>query len=248
MRRYRRAELAFMQWQISRGVLNPVTGETPGSPWWRAVNAGLLRDACEADLLLNGSPGTPSRPAVARWRHFLENPSPAAWYRAHNASIVTGYADHRHLVSAEHPLERFFMDVTLSRVLFVHSLLLQPRLALGRWLWPAGRLADPRWRGVDVYLSLQNVLPREYPLAGRTIDDVLDAEDFFGRLIDYGVMMPRAQALYEYAAADLEQSHLLTFIANGRLVYAWPEDAGDAWEARRHHRLIGLMKRVTPLL
>ena len=45
---YRRAELAFMHWQVSRGVLAPPGAERPGSQWWRSVNEGLLRDAWEA--------------------------------------------------------------------------------------------------------------------------------------------------------------------------------------------------------
>ena len=63
VRPYRRAELAFMRWQISRGVLAPPNADRPGSPWWRAVNEGLLRDAWQADLLLSGQPGMASRPA-----------------------------------------------------------------------------------------------------------------------------------------------------------------------------------------
>jgi hypothetical protein len=66
---------------------------------------------------------------------------------AHNASIVAGYLAHRGLARRELPLERFFMDVALVRVLFAHALLTAPRLALGP-LGPAGRLVgDPRWRG-----------------------------------------------------------------------------------------------------
>jgi hypothetical protein len=66
---------------------------------------------------------------------------------AHNASIVAGYLAHRGLARRELPLERFFMDVALVRVLFAHALLTAPRLALGP-LGPAGRLlGDPRWRG-----------------------------------------------------------------------------------------------------
>jgi hypothetical protein len=42
---------------------------------------------------------------------------------------------------------------------------------------------------------MRDVLPREYPLTGRSIEDVLDAENFIGRLIDYGVLLLRAQAL-----------------------------------------------------
>jgi len=246
VRGYRRAELAFLQWQISRGVLAPVRGDRPGSPWWRAVNAGLLRDAAEADLIAAGVPGTPSRPAVHRWLDFLTDPSPASWYRAHNTSIVAGYVEHRRLGDAESPVERFFLDVTLARVLFVHGLVLNPRLALGRRLRPLGRLGDPRRRGVDVYLSLRDVLPREYPLVEQSITVILDQEDPLGRLIDYGVMLPRMQALYEFAAHDLDEPRLLDFIVDGDPVYAWPHEGREAWRPRKHRRLIALVGRVTP--
>ena len=89
IRAYRRAELAFMRWQVSRGVLAPPQSPQPGSPWWRSVNEGLLRDACEADQLLAGRPGRASSPAVARWVDFLRTPSPRTWYRAVNISCGT---------------------------------------------------------------------------------------------------------------------------------------------------------------
>lgn len=244
--RYRRAELAFMNWQLRRGVLAPLGAQRPGSAWWRAVNAGLLRDAWEADLLLAGVPGRPSRPAVARWTEFLRDPAPRGWYRAHNASIVAGYIEHRGLRDAEAPVERFFMDVTLGRVLFVQVMLLDPTLALGRWAAPVGRLAaDPRSRGVDAYLSLRNVLPDEYPISAPTIEEVLDAENFMGRLLDYGVLLPKAPALYARAAEDLAEPRLLEFIRDGKLVYAWPFEDRAAWDRRKHRRLTGVVERLT---
>ncbi len=163
IRSYRRAELAFMRWQVRRGVLAAPDAERPGSPWWRAVNEGLLRDAWEARLLDSNEAGTASRPSVARWLQFLRQPSPRAWYLAHNASIVAGYLAHRDLAQREQPLERFFMDVALIRVLYAHSLLTAPRLALGRLAAAARLLADPRWRGADMFLSLHNILPRPVP-------------------------------------------------------------------------------------
>jgi hypothetical protein len=45
---FRRAALGFMGWQLRRGLLDAPGGETPGSPWWRAVNERLLRDTAEA--------------------------------------------------------------------------------------------------------------------------------------------------------------------------------------------------------
>src|SRR6185295_14632218 len=52
---YRRAALSFMRWQADRGLLDPLDASPPGSPWWRAVNEGLLRDGCETVALLGGA-------------------------------------------------------------------------------------------------------------------------------------------------------------------------------------------------
>ena len=233
IRAYRRAKLAFMRWQVSRGVLASPDSRRPGSQWWRSVNEGLLRDAWEADRLMAGRPGSASRPAVSRWLDFLRKPSADAWYRAHNSSVVAGYLEHRHLSAAELPVERFFMDVALGRVLYAHALVARPRLALGR-LHAAGRpLGDPRWRGADLFLSLRYILPAWYPLDGVSIDEILAAEHYAGRLIDYGVILPRLQALYAFAAADLDQPRLLDLIQDGYPVYAWTYEDRYVWTTAR---------------
>jgi hypothetical protein len=233
IRSYRRAELAFMRWQIRRGVLAPPSADRPGSPWWRAINEDLLRDAWQAELLMGGQPGTVSRPSVACWARFLRRPSAESWYRAHNASIVAGYLAHRNLAEQELPLERFFMDVALLRVLYAQSLLTAPRLALGRFA-PAGRLlGDPRWRAADLFLSLHNILPDSYPLDGFTVREILDRENYLGRLIDYAVILPRAHALYAQAAGVLNEPKLLEMIRDGWPVYAWPYDQRRAWTTTR---------------
>lgn len=245
IRAYRRAEVAFMRWQVSRGVLAPPNARRPGSPWWRAVNEGLLRDAWEADLLVAGRPGPASNPAVARWADFLRRPTAAAWYRAHNSSIVEGYLEHRQLCADELPVERFFMDVALARVLYAHALVTNPRLGLGR-LWAASRLlGDPRWRGADLFLSLHNILPTRYPLAGIGIAEILDAENYLGRLIDYGVIMPRSQALYAFAAADLGEPRLLDLIQDGFPVYAWAYDDRHAWTTTQARAVRSVLSWLT---
>ena len=234
-----------MRWQIGRGVLAPPRAVPPGSPWWRAVNEGLLCDAWEAKLLARGRLGTISRHSVDLWAQFLRNPSPAAWYRAHNASIVAGYLAHRDLSELELPLERFFMDVALLRVLYADSLLAAPRLALGR-LAPVGRLlGDPRWRGANFFLSLHNILPHRYPLAGVTVEEILEAENYFGRLIDYGVILPRTSDLFVLAASRLNEPRLLEMVRNGVPVYAWPHDDRKVWTTRRAPLLIRALTRLT---
>ena len=54
------------------GVLAGPSADRPGSPWWRAVDERLLRDAWQARLLVSGQPGTASRPSVTDWVCFLE--------------------------------------------------------------------------------------------------------------------------------------------------------------------------------
>jgi hypothetical protein len=233
IRAYRRAELAFMHWQVRRGVLAPPDGAAPGSPWWRSVNEGLLRDAWEADRIAAGRPGPGSRPAVSRWLGFLRRPSAQAWYRAHNASIVAGYLEHRDLAAAELPAERFFMDVALSRVLYAQALVTDPRLALGRMRAGARLLGDPRWRGADLFLSLHNILPARYPLSDISIGQILAAENYAGCLIDYGVLVPRVQALYGFAAADLGEPRILGLVRDGAPVYAWAYDERHVWRTDR---------------
>ena len=222
-----------MRWQVSRGVLAPPGSQRPGSQWWRSVNEGLLRDAWEADRLLAGRPGPASRPAVSLWADFLRRPSGQAWYRAHNASIVAGYLEHRHLCAAELPVERFFMDVALLRVLYAHALVVRPRIALGR-LRATGRLiGDPRWRGADMFLSLHRILPIRYPLHGVSISEILNAENYLGRLIDYEVILPRISALYAFAAADLDEPRLHSLVQDGFPVYAWDYQDRAAWMTAR---------------
>jgi hypothetical protein len=169
---------------------------------------------------------------------FLNKPTPQSWYRAHNTSIASGYIEYRDLSETELPVEKFFMDVTLARVLFIHSILMNPRSALGPVFWPIGRiLADPRSRGVGIYLSLRNILPDTYPIAEQSITEILDAENF-------GILLPRAQSLYQFAATDLDEPHLRDFIENGNPTYAWHYADREAWEPRRSRGLTTLLAQI----
>ncbi|MCY1137665.1 hypothetical protein OWR29_06610 [Actinoplanes sp. Pm04-4] len=241
IRAYRRAEVAFMKWQIRCGVLRA----EGGSPWWRAVNGSLLRDAAEADLLFGGDSGAPSNRSVELWLAFLRRPSPEGWYRAHNSSIVGGYLRHRDLVAGEGALERFFMDVALLRVLYAHCLLVRPKLALGRLSVLGKVLGDPRLRGADLFLSLKDVLPDAYPLEKVGIDKVLADENYLSRIVDYGVIVPRMAQLYAHAADDLVEPELAELCRDGFPVYAWPYEERHVWRTEKSPFLIGLARAVT---
>ena len=227
---FRRAALSFMRWQARRGVLNPLDATPPGSVWWRAVNERLLRDGCETVSLLGGLAGEPSSQAVRLWLTFSEKPTGRNWYRAHNASIAGGYLEHRDLADAESAPERFFMNVALVRVLYAHALVGAPRLALGR-VAPLGRvLGDPRLGMAGAFLSLRRVLPARYPLA-RDVERYVDEEQRLGRMLDYAVIVPRLQALYEWSAVELAEPRLLELVRDGNPVYAWPYEERHVWHS-----------------
>jgi hypothetical protein len=241
---YRRAAMSFMRWQLRRGVLEPPHSERPGSPWWRAVNERLVRDGCEAVALSGDLAGTPSSHAVAHWMSFADYPTARAWYRAHNASVVAGYLEYRELAEAENAAERFFMNVVLCRVLYAHALVAAPRMSLG-WLRPlAPVLGDPRLGMTGIFLQLSRVLPDEYPLTDE-VGSYLSDELGFGRLLDFGVILPRLQQLYQWSAHELVAPGLLDFMHEGAMTYAWPFEHRDVWKARRSFA-VQLVRRVLP--
>jgi hypothetical protein len=238
---FRRAALSFMRWQAQRGVLDPTPA---GSVWWRAMNDRLLRDGCEAVGLLRGLAGEPSSHAVRLWLEFSARPGGRTWYGAHNASIVDGYLEHRALAEAERAAERFFMNVALVRVLYAHALVGAPALALGR-LGPLGRvLGDPRFGMAGLFLSLRRVLPDRYPL-DREVERYIANEQRLGRMLDYAVIVPRLQRLYEWSAADLEQPLLLDLVRDGCPIYAWPYEQRHVWRAPVNPPVARALTRVT---
>jgi hypothetical protein len=241
---FRRAALSFMRWQASRGVLDPLDASPPGSVWWRAVNERLLRDGCEAVALVGGSDGEPSSRPVRLWLDFVARPTGRNWYRAHNASIVGAYLEHRGLADAESEPERFFLNVALVRVLYAHTLVGAPRLALGR-LAPLGRLlGDPRLGMAGVFLSLRRVLPDRYPLE-LDVERYIADEQRLGRMLDYAVIVPRLQHMYEWSATELGEPRLLELVRDGNPVYAWPFEQRHVWRSPHMPRIARVLARAT---
>ena len=241
---FRRAALSFMRWQARRGVLNPLDASPPGSVWWRAVNERLLRDGCETVALLGGLAGEPSSQAVRLWLEFGARPTGRNWYRAHNASIVGAYLEHRGLAEAESAAERFFMNVALARVLYAHALAAAPRLALGRFA-PLGRLlGDPRLGMAGVFLSLRRVLPNRYPLA-LDVERYIADEQRLGRMLDYAVIVPRLQCLYEWSAEELGEARVSELVRDGNPIYAWPFEQRHVWRTLKMPFAGRVLERVT---
>jgi hypothetical protein len=241
---FRRAALSFMRWQAQRGVLNPLDASAPGSLWWRAMNDRLLRDGCEAVGLLAGFAGEPSSQAVRLWLKFSASPTGRNWYQAHNASVVGGYLEHRNLAEAENAPERFFMNVALARVLYAHALAAAPRLALGRFA-PLGRLlGDPRLGMAGLFLSLRRVLPNRYPLT-LDVERYIADEQRLGRMLDYAVIAPRLQGLYEWSAQDIDEPRLLELVRDGNPIYAWPFEQRHVWRRPSMPLAARVLERAT---
>jgi len=234
---YARSELAFMRWEIERGVLDPEPPVGSGSPWWRAVNARLLRDAAEADLLAAaGVTSGGSNPAVDLWLAFLGRPAPEAWYRAHNASIAGSYvcAEARRLATNETLGEQALMNVVLYRVLFAHALIANPALALGHLGFLGRLLGDPRSDVVDLIVRIPDFYPRQYPMAPGHERGVLDA---VVDCIDDVVVQRHIDALYAFEADVLGLPELASLVCDGRVCY--PTQLG-----RVHVERGGLLPRL----
>jgi len=227
--RYRRAEPSFLRWEIERGVLDAVSGKRPGSRWWHGVSDTLLCHKIEADLHSGGGARSPSSRQVEFWAQFIRAPSTAAWYRAHNASIVTGYLRHEALAAAELPAERFMMNVALLRVLYAHALAAAPRLALGH-LAPLGRLlGDPRRGSVGFFLELRIVFPRCYPLDAWPLAELIRAEGRLARARACGIISSRIAELYEFAAVSLHEPRVRAFVSDQTPCYCWPSGERAPW-------------------
>jgi hypothetical protein len=145
---------------------------------------------------------------------------------------VAAYLEHQDLAERENTAERFFMNVVLCRVLYAHALVAAPRLSLAWLRVIAPVLGDPRLGMAGIFLQLSRVLPDEYPLRDE-VRSYLSAELGFGRLLDFGLIVPRLRELYKWSAHELGAPGLLDCARDGALTYAWPYEDRDVWVPKR---------------
>ena len=126
---------------------------------------------------------------------------------------------------------RFFINVALVRVLYAHTLVAAPRLALGQLAPLASLVGDPRLGMAGAFLSLRRVLPNRYPLE-QDVESYIANEQRLGRMLDYAVIVPRLQRLYESSAEELDEPRLLGVVRDGGPIYAWPYEKGNVWRVR----------------
>ena len=94
------------------------------------------------------------------------------------------------------------------------------------------------------FLSLRRVLPDRYPLDGE-VEAYLVVENPFGRMLDYGVIAPRLQALYEWSARELEVPQLRDLVRDGSPTYAWSDADRSVWTLARESLPVQVMRLAT---
>jgi hypothetical protein len=88
------------------------------------------------------------------------------------------------------------------------------------------------------------VLPDRFPLAS-DVESYIAAEHRLGRLLDYAVIAPRLQPLYEWSAEELGEPRLCELVRDGSPIYAWPLEKRHVW-CSPHMPLVGrLLERLT---
>jgi hypothetical protein len=88
------------------------------------------------------------------------------------------------------------------------------------------------------------VLPDRYPL-DQHVERYIAEEQRVGRLLDYAVIVPRLQRLYEWSAAELEESRLLGLVRDGSPIYAWPFEERNVWRTGQMPLAGRLLQRLT---
>jgi hypothetical protein len=152
--------------------------------------------------------------------------------------------EHRNLAAAENDPERFFLNVVRCRVLYAHAWAAAPRLSLGWLRLLAPVLGDPRL-GMTRDLPA-TISPAPGPIPATRQRAVLPGRRTrFGRLLDYGMIGPRLQQLYEWSAHELGAPGLLDCIHDGAPTYAWPLADRAVWHPPKSAS-IQLVHRVLP--
>jgi hypothetical protein len=95
-----------------------------------------------------------------------------------------------------------------------------------------------------VFLSLRRVLPDRYPLA-LDVEGYIADEQRLGRMLDYAVIAPRLQCLYEWSAEELCEPRLLELVRDGNPIYAWPFEQRHVWRSPDMPLAARVLERVT---
>lgn len=216
---YGDAEMAFLGWE-ERSVLRPPHHVPAGSPWWSAVNLHFIYfSELGAAAFESGFPASELPVAAKFWVHFIQEPAPMTWYRAHNSSIIDGYLTYSVLAGKENIPEQVFLNMVLYRLLFAQS------MVEGKSFFPrlTRILGDPRGEGVKFITHLDAYYPDHYPMDREEMREVMGRAHNLSELgvefFDDVLIEPELSDLYKEAADWNEQPDLITLIKNHRPSY-----------------------------
>lgn len=194
------SELAFIEWEIKRGILRPLNDVNPGSKWWREVNSHFIYLATLAALIKESGENFQDLPVPVRfWLDYINNPNECSWYRAHNSSIISGYRKAETLAFHENVYEQYFINIVLYRVLFAQSLVEGAGIGiLGKFF------AHPQGCAVRLITDIEAFYPSHYPLSQHDIRYVTHkAHNLTGSIegvFDTILIVPHLNQLYSKAS------------------------------------------------
>jgi hypothetical protein len=64
-------------------------------------------------------------------------------------------------------------------------------------------------------------------------------------MLDYAVIVPRLQRLYEWSAQELDEPRLLNLVRDGNPIYAWPFEERHVWRSPNTPPAARILERVT---
>ena len=213
---YGDSEIAFLQWEIKRGVLNAMDDPTQaGSPWWRDVNLNFIFYSELAGKMKAANVVNPEAPVpVQKWLTYISNPRSTTWYRAHNTSILAGFQLYIDDAKQENSIEQEFLNITLYRLLFAQALVEDATI-----FGDIGALAaDPELFAVKFITSLPDFYPPHYPLTAAD-QPVIEGKEhtFQDRLVyvmDQEIILPHIFKLYTEVSCWDDSSFVMSYLNN----------------------------------
>jgi hypothetical protein len=64
-------------------------------------------------------------------------------------------------------------------------------------------------------------------------------------MLDYAVIVPRLQRLYEWSAQELREPRLLELVRDGNPIYAWPFEQRHVWRTMDMPFSARVLERLT---
>ena len=252
---YGDSEIAFLKWEIKRGVFNPLDDLVQaGSPWWRNVNLRFIYFSELAGKVYEEKVTDPSfPPQIQAWLNYLENQSGENWYRAHNTTILEAFNYYLTDARNENNVEQVFLNIILYRLLFAQAMV-EDATIFGEL---GATLADPKGFSVKLITSLPDFYPTHYPLTEadlatiegndftlrhiireaisdwkeklsptELINDILNLEDFAVKILDDWIIKPHIEDMYAAASGYDQAPFLPSYLENKEPCYPYPIKGG----------------------